>query len=57
MADGFWNRQQPLLHPGGILKRPRTDYGNSPFYFSNPLIRLINFSMFDSQSISINAKC
>ncbi|EXC19914.1 RNA-binding protein with multiple splicing [Morus notabilis] len=26
MADGFWNRQQPLLHPGGILKRPRTEY-------------------------------
>ncbi|PON31474.1 U1 small nuclear ribonucleoprotein A/U2 small nuclear ribonucleoprotein B'' [Trema orientale] len=27
MTDGFWNRQQqPMLHPGGVLKRPRTDY-------------------------------
>lgn len=26
MADGFWNRQQPLLHSGGVLKRPRTDH-------------------------------
>ncbi|KAJ7969835.1 RNA-binding protein like [Quillaja saponaria] len=26
MADGFWNRQQPLLPSAGMLKRPRTDY-------------------------------
>lgn len=27
MADGFWNRQQQHLPPpGGMLKRPRTEY-------------------------------
>lgn len=31
MADGFWNRQQPHLPPpGGMLKRPRTEYDTAP---------------------------
>ena len=43
MADGYWNRQQqqqqqhqhqhqhqpPLLPSGGLLKRPRSEYGSS----------------------------
>lgn len=30
MADGYWNRRQPtppMMSSGGMLKRPRTDYG------------------------------
>ncbi|KAK9269942.1 hypothetical protein L1049_025515 [Liquidambar formosana] len=30
MADGFWNRQPPLLPSSGMLKRPRTDYDLPP---------------------------
>lgn len=26
MADGYWNRQQPLHPPASMLKRPRPDY-------------------------------
>ncbi|KAM6559830.1 hypothetical protein CsatA_029069 [Cannabis sativa] len=30
MADAYWNRQQPMMHPsGGVLKRPRMDYDPS----------------------------
>lgn len=40
MADGYWNRRQPnppMFSSGGMLKRPRTDYGKLlsaiiPFY-------------------------
>ncbi|KAG5051184.1 hypothetical protein AAZX31_02G079000 [Glycine max] len=28
MTDGYWNRQQTLLSQSGMLKRPRSDYGN-----------------------------
>ncbi|KAL2577549.1 hypothetical protein GLYMA_16G170200v4 [Glycine max] len=28
MADGYWNRQQAFLPHSGMLKRPRSDYGN-----------------------------
>ncbi|KAL5122930.1 RNA-binding protein 1 [Glycine soja] len=27
MTDGYWNRQQTLLSQSGMLKRPRSDYG------------------------------
>ncbi|XVE95678.1 hypothetical protein REPUB_Repub02eG0119400 [Reevesia pubescens] len=33
MADGYWNRRQrtpPMLSSGGMLKRPRSDYGAPP---------------------------
>lgn len=30
MADGFWNRQPPLLPSSGMLKRPRSDYELPP---------------------------
>lgn len=39
MADGYWNRQQASLLPsGGMLKRPRSDYGTlfyTFFFFLN----------------------
>ncbi|XP_045811325.1 RNA-binding protein 2-like isoform X2 [Trifolium pratense] len=30
MTDGFWNRQQPLVPSPGFLKRPRTEYDDTP---------------------------
>ncbi|KAA8537878.1 hypothetical protein F0562_027542 [Nyssa sinensis] len=39
MADGYWNRQQPLQPSAGMLKRPRLDYGvrsrRGLFYFES----------------------